>query len=92
MKNGIKNHSMLCGGGSLVPVAPATFGNENPAIAYISRRTDLSGARYCGKWSRETLQICIEMSQMQKGFESAIALFLAMKEEELSSQWFCYFL
>ena len=42
MKNGIKNRSMLSGGGSLVPVAPAVFGNKNPATAHISRRTEAS--------------------------------------------------
>ena len=42
MKTGIKNHSMLSGGGSLVPVAPAVFGNKNPATAHISRRTEAS--------------------------------------------------
>ena len=42
MKNRIKNHSMLSGGGSLVPVAPAVFGNEKPAIAHISRRNEAS--------------------------------------------------
>ena len=42
MKGGIKNHSMLSGGGSLVPVAPTVFGNENPATAHISRRTEAS--------------------------------------------------
>ena len=35
-------NNILSGGGSLVPVAPAVFGNQNPAIAYISRRTEVS--------------------------------------------------
>ena len=42
MKSGIKNPSMLSGGGLLVPMAPAVFGKENPATAHISRRTEAS--------------------------------------------------
>ena len=42
MKNEIKNHNMLFEGGSLVPVAPAVFRNENPVTAHISRRTKAS--------------------------------------------------
>ena len=83
MKSGIKNPSMLSGDGSLdPPVIPAIFGNENPTIAFISRRTEVSllGRPLLREVINRNSTDLQRIGQMQKGLESAVALFLAMKE------------